>query len=29
MDVKDFESEQHKFDWLVEHLTELSSRLKA
>ena len=29
MDVKDFESEQHRFDWLVEHLTELSSGLKA
>lgn len=28
MDIKDFESEQHRFNWLVEHLTELSSELK-
>lgn len=28
MGIKDFESEQHRFNWLVEHLTELSSELK-
>lgn len=29
MDVKNFESEQHRFDWLVQHLTEISSSLKS
>lgn len=28
MDIKDFESEQHRFAWLVQHITEISSSLK-
>lgn len=28
MDIKSFESEQHRFVWLVQHITEISSSLK-
>ena len=28
MDIKDFESEQYRFAWLVQHITEISSSLK-